>query len=140
MSGFHVLPGAGIEAALTVNPRQYLVGDLARPQELANPTVGATEIGIVDYAEVSLEPPHFHPENGEFIYVLAGRILMWDLEADVVHTLNAGDFLAMAPGHPHAQKSAAGTRLLFVKSPGGNDKTLLELTPEILAWQRDAVV
>jgi len=140
MAGFDVVRGIDIERALRSTPRQYLVGELARPQELGNATVGATEIGIVDYAEVAVEPPHFHPENGEFVYVLAGRILMRDLVTDQVHRLGPGDFLAMAPGHPHAQKSAAGTRLLFVKSPGGNDKTLLPLTPELEAWQRDAEV
>jgi hypothetical protein len=50
-----------------------------------------------------------------------------------------GDFSAIEPGVAYAQKSAAGTEILFIKVPPGNDKVPIETTPEVEAWFREPI-
>ena len=40
----------------------------------------------------------------------------------------------MEPGEPHAMKCIAGTRTIFSKVPGGNDKLLVEESKGVAAW------
>lgn len=48
-----------------------------------------------------------------------------------------GDFYVIDPGVAHVQKSAAGTRILFVKHPAGDDKTPVAADAELSAWLDD---
>lgn len=51
-------------------------------------------------------PVHFHTRATEFFHVTAGRLDV--LVGDEVHTLGAGDFIAVPPGVKHAFAPAAG--------------------------------
>ncbi len=58
-------------------------------------------------------PVHFHTRATEFFHVTAGRLDV--LVGDEVHTLGAGDFIAVPPGVKHAFAPAAGhTASVFV--------------------------
>ncbi|MFD7257267.1 cupin domain-containing protein [Streptomyces sp. NPDC059874] len=58
-------------------------------------------------------PVHFHTKATEFFHVTAGRLDL--LVGDEVHTLAAGDFIAVPPGVKHAFAPAPGhTASVFV--------------------------
>ena len=50
------------------------------------------------------------------------------------HEFTAGDFFVLRPGIPYAAKNAAGTKVLFIKSPGTDDKTIMEADHETKKW------
>lgn len=76
-------------------------------------------------------PPHIHPDQDEFIYVLEGVIdLMLDGEESQAH---AGDTVLMPRGIPHAyyNNSDQPARALFWVSPGGTLKELFDQLHEL---------
>ena len=59
--------GQEIDQALRNVTRQYLVGDLQKPQALQHVPSSLIEIGITRYEnEGKLEPPHRHKQAFEF--------------------------------------------------------------------------
>ena len=62
-------------------------------------------------------PPHFHPDQDEFIRVLDGDFDLW-LEGDELKA-GAGDLIRLPMGSKHGifNKSAAPTRALFWVAP-----------------------
>lgn len=124
-----------LEEALSKDYRQYLTGNLTRPQYLKYIT-DDIEIGISDYAEFTADVPHYHPIASEKAFILKGRVRVRCFENDTVEEeeFSAGDFFLIRPGVRHASKNAAGTRVLFIKSPGVNDKTPYEVDAATRAW------
>lgn len=129
-----VLGRAAIETALQTNHRQYLAGDLKLPQDLEHLRDGEIEVGITDYATYQWEKPHYHPLVTEYQFLLRGAAKYVDLDAGEEILVEAGDFFIIRPNTRYLQKSPAGTRILFFKHPGGNDKTLVPLTGEMRRW------
>jgi uncharacterized RmlC-like cupin family protein len=71
-------------------------------------------------------PPHIHPAQDEFIYVLEGQL---DLQlGEETFKANPGDMVRMPRGVPHAyyNNSDAPTRALFAVSPAGRLKELFD--------------
>ncbi len=71
-------------------------------------------------------PPHVHPTQDEFIYVLEGE---FDLYLDGTWTkAKAGDLVRMPKGVPHAyyNRTQATNRALFWVSPGRRLKELFD--------------
>lgn len=130
-----VVRNEDIETALVAG-RQYLTGSLNEPQALRHLDDGELEVGISVYPTDTVDTPHRHERAREYQYVLAGRLDILELGSGRVHTLRAGDFYVIERQTAYAQRVAAGTRVLFWKNPGGNDKVPVELTAEQLAWQR----
>jgi 8-oxo-dGTP diphosphatase len=61
------ISGQEIDQALQDVTRQYLVGDLKKPQTLKHVASSLIEIGITRYAnEAMLETPHRHEQAFEF--------------------------------------------------------------------------
>jgi uncharacterized RmlC-like cupin family protein len=50
------------------------------------------------------------------------------------YEFGAGDFFVVPKGVPCATKNAAETKVLFIKSPGINDKTLVESSEDLSRW------
>ena len=50
------------------------------------------------------------------------------------YQFDAGDFFVLRPGVGYATKNAPGTKILFVKAPGINDKTIIPLTDALTEW------
>ena len=57
-----------------------------------------------------------------------------DLDVGKEILVETGDSFIIRPHTKCLQKSPAGTRILFFKHPGGNDKTLVPLTGEMRRW------
>lgn len=124
-----------IENALDKEKRQYLVARLDFPQALADRIKGDIEIGISDYPVFTADKPHVHPVCTDYSYVLEGQVKIMLLDGSgEKHTFRKGDFYMIPPGMPHVTKNCKGTRVLFVKSPSINDKTLVEVGPDVLEW------
>jgi 8-oxo-dGTP diphosphatase len=134
------ISGQEIDQALQDVTRQYLVGDLKKPQTLKHVPSSLIEIGITRYADdTTSEAPHRHEQAFEFQYVTAGLTAYLDLGTAEEHVFRKGDFYVIEPGVAYAQKSAAGTEILFIKLPPGNDKVPVDTTPEVEAWFREPI-
>ena len=134
------ISGHEIDQALRDLTRQYLVGDLQKPQALQHVPSSLIEIGITRYEnEGKLEPPHRHTQAFEFQYMTAGLTAYLDLTTSEENVFSKGDFYVIEPGFVYAQKSAPGTEILFIKVPPGNDKVSVDTTPEVEAWFREPI-
>jgi 8-oxo-dGTP diphosphatase len=134
------ISGQEIDQALRNVTRQYLVGDLQKPQALQHVPSSLIEIGITRYEnEGMLEAPHRHEQAFEFQYMTAGVTAYLDLTTAEERVFRKGDFYVIEPGVAYAQKSAPGTEILFIKVPPGNDKVPLDTTPEVEEWFRGPI-
>jgi hypothetical protein len=134
------ISGQEIDQALRSVTRQYLVGDLQKPQALQHVPSSLIEIGITRYEnEGKLEPPHRHKQAFEFQYMTAGLTAYLNVTTSEEYAFRKGDFYVIEPGVVYAQKSAPGTEILFIKVPPGNDKVPVETTPEVEAWFREPI-
>lgn len=103
---------------------------IRRADEAAN-SIGVGEVGYLSpRGETSLgqillieapgyrTPVHVHHRTDETFYVLSGQLTLW--VDGRFHLLNAGDYVHIPRGVPHAQgnRGAAPTRLLLTVSPG----------------------
>ncbi len=129
-----VLAAQQIEWALHQTYRQYLTGRLERPQKELSCLEDDIEVGISRYDGFTADKPHLHLRATEHVYVLEGEVRIRLMNGGQEYRLKQGDFFLLRPGVAYASKNAAGTRLLFIKAPGGNDKQLAEPDPETISW------
>lgn len=127
--------GVDLDAALSREYRQYLTGQLQRPQPHLQHIEDDIEVGISHYRTFTADKPHVHPVATEHGYILQGclRLLLLD-GSDTEQEFHAGDFFVLMPGVGYATKSAPDTKILFIKSPGINDKTDAPVTEELARW------
>ena len=123
-----------MEDALSHEYRQYLTGHLGRPQPYLKHIEDDTEIGMSYYRKFTADTPHMHPFCTEYAYILEGTVRMQLLETGEEMEFNQGDFFMLKPGTPYATKNAPQTRVLFVKVPGINDKTLVTVDKKTKRW------
>lgn len=128
-----------IETILQKVSRQYLVGDLQRPQELSFIKDNNLEVGITDYKEYSTEPVHYHTDAVEYQYMLSGWTKYMDPESETEYEFKKGDFYCIEKNTIYAQKSKKGTRILFIKVPSINDKTVIEAGDKIKEWYEEGL-
>ncbi|MEK4521167.1 cupin domain-containing protein [Psychrobacillus sp. FSL W7-1493] len=134
MKGFKVLNNSVVERALEDETRQYLVGNLKRPQKLTHIHDEKLEVGITNYEQSTNELPHYHTQATEYQYVLSGNTTYYNLDTNEEITFNAGDFYVIYPQTTYAQKSAENTRILFIKNPSINDKVNVKNTELSKTW------
>lgn len=123
-----------IQESLEETTRQYLVGQLQRPQILEYLNDEKLEIGITSYKTHSSEQPHTHSQAYEYQLMLSGYTTYIDIESGEEISFRKGDFYVITPGVKYAQKSKPGTTILFIKVPPGNDKINLHSEDEIKEW------
>lgn len=116
--------------------RQYLVGNLGRPQELNHFQDDKLEIGITSYKEPNCEAPHYHTQAYEYQYIISGETEYIDIESGKEYSFYAGDFYVTPPGIKYAQRSKPGTTIFFIKSPPGDDKVVIEPSKELKTWMK----
>ena len=109
-----------IENILLEVSRQYLVGNLKRPQKLDFIKDNNLEIGITNYSQYSTEVAHFHTEAVEYQYMLSGWTKYLDIETGIEYEFKKGDFFCIEKNTIYAQKS----------------KNVVEVTDEILLWYK----
>lgn len=126
-----------IEEALLKNYRQYLAGNLSLPQELSEIPDKNLEVGISDYPNSSIENPHTHSEVTEYQYMLKGMTEYFDLDTQEKYRFIKGDFYVIHPGTKYAQRIKQGTRILFFKHPGKNDKINLKYNSTVEEWLKE---
>ncbi|MGN1095531.1 MAG: cupin domain-containing protein [Eubacteriales bacterium] len=124
-----------IDSALEKEYRQYLTGHLKKAQLFLNHIDDDIEIGISYYSQYTPDKPHFHPICTEHGYVLEGAVKLRLLDgSNEEYIFTAGDFFVLRPGVPYATKNIAGTRILFIKSPGTDDKQLVGVDDDLKKW------
>lgn len=123
-----------IAAGTERDGRVYLCGCLARPNGVRHVQAGAYEVGMTWHPEYACEVAHVHPQNHDFCYVLDGEVKVLLLDEMSEHHFRKGDFFVIEPGERHVAKCKAGTRVLFSKVPGGNDKVRIPHDGTISAW------
>jgi len=123
-----------IQHSLENNTRQYLVGKLSLPQVLNHIEDDKLEIGITSYTDFHSESPHYHTQAYEYQYIVKGITEYMDVETGQEYTFHQGDFYVTPPGIKYAQRSQPGTEILFIKTPPGNDKQIIETTDKVKEW------
>lgn len=131
----NILWSKQIDNALCGELRQYLAGRLMFPQEKLQCIDSDIEVGISQYTQNTAEVPHYHVHANEYLYILQGDFYVFLWETDEEYHLTAGDFFHLPFGTKYASKATTGTRTLFIKEPGGNDKkTDFEVPQEVKEW------
>lgn len=123
-----------IEHALEEAGRTYLCGNLKRDNGLTHIQNDGYEIGLTDYPEYTFENAHVHTFNSEYNYILFGSIKVFLLNEKKEYEFHAGDLFMFHPNEPYAAKQFPGTRTIFSKVPGGNDKKPVEMDEELIRW------
>ena len=131
---FKKLTDSAIQDALRGTTRQYLAGKLKLPQELDHIDDGNIEIGITDYKEYTVEAPHWHKVAYEYQYMLSGETKYLDVDTGEETYYAKGDFYRIDPETKYAQKALGGTTILFIKTPPGNDKVVVETSDTTQKW------
>ena len=134
MKDFVLIDSSKIEKALSESTREYLVGDLKKPQKLDFIKTSELEVGISNYHHSKVEPAHTHTVCNEYQYMLSGYTEYLNIDNGIVHSFKKGDFFFIPSGVKYVQRVKENTRILFIKVPSKNDKVLLQETPEILKF------
>lgn len=137
--GFVRISDEEIKNSLEGVTRQYLVGDLKKPQNFQFLRRKDIEIGITNYEKYNEEQPHYHTNVTEFQYMISGWTKYMDLYTKEVFEFKKGDFYVIETGTRYAQKSQKGTKILFIKVPSINDKMPIEIGEDIAAWYADGL-
>ena len=82
-------------------------------------------------------PPHFHAKASESLFVIAGRLQV--LTGDDVAVLEAGDFVELPAGLPHAFGAAPGADadVLAIFTPAADRFDYYRLLERVTAGQAD---
>ena len=129
-----IIKSKDIENGLLASGRVYLCGDLKKSNGLRHIPTDGYEIGISDYPVYTFEKAHIHSFNREYNYVLEGAIKIFMLEEKKEYLFEKGDLFILNVGEPYVGKCLAGTRTIFSKDPGGNDKVLVEMNDALIRW------
>ena len=123
-----------IAESLRNTTRHYFVGNLTNPQKITFIRDERLEIGISSYPEFKAEPTHIHEIATEYQYMISGYTEYMDVETGEVFSFKEGDFYVIEPKTVYSQRVKAGTKILFIKVPSINDKSLVEINEEQLKW------
>lgn len=128
--------GKYLQQKLDEKYRIYLCGNLKRPQAEKCIFDEKNEVGISYYQQFTADSPHFHTLATEYNYIVSGssKILLLDEHKEI--TLEIGSLFVFPPMTKYVTKHQAGTKIVFFKSPGGNDKQLIDMTEGISVWCR----
>lgn len=131
---FFSISNKTITKSLEETSRQYLAGNLSRPQLIEYFSTKDLEVGISKYQKDTSEKVHTHSVATEFQLVLSGMTQYIDIDSGEVFTYRKGDFYVITPGTSYGQRSKSGTEILFIKTPSINDKMLVEPSLEYQEW------
>lgn len=108
--------------------RTYLAGDLKLPTDLQYMKTDGTEIGISKYKVFQCDQAHTHQWNFEFNYVLTGEIKVFIFDENKEYHFKKGDIFQIESSTSYMTKCVSGTEILFIKTPGGNDKEIFDIS------------
>jgi 2-polyprenyl-6-methoxyphenol hydroxylase-like FAD-dependent oxidoreductase/mannose-6-phosphate isomerase-like protein (cupin superfamily) len=92
-----------------------ILGQIYRPKQLSERSL----TWHATFPPDTFVPPHVHPKQDEYVYVLDGELTLAAGEAD--HVAGAGDLVRLPMGQPHGlfNRSGATTVCLFWVTPTG---------------------
>jgi quercetin dioxygenase-like cupin family protein len=136
MSKTFSLKSDEIMGALMSEKRQYLCGDLKKPQKLPFYRTSSLEVGMTLYEEKRCDEPHYHKTTEDVIYVLRGTIRIMEIDSESVATYSEGDVVIIPVNVPYISKAETGSVALFVKNPLEYDKVKVYVSgkPSVLEW------
>lgn len=126
--------GSELNKALQSDYRVYLCGNLYNPQNMKWIHDGQLEIGISYYKKFTSDKPHFHGVATEYNYVMNGKTKVFLIDEGEEYIFEEGSLFVIPPNTKYASKHLGGTRILFVKNPGGNDKKLVNTSEVLAEW------
>jgi 5-methylphenazine-1-carboxylate 1-monooxygenase len=103
-----------IGAAASIDDLEWsILGQTYRPKQLSQRSFAWHATVPAD----SFVPPHIHPTQDEYVYILDGELTLATGEAD--HVAGAGDLVRLPMGQPHGlfNRSGATTVCLFWVAP-----------------------
>ena len=131
------IDGSQIRNALAKQLRIYLCGDLSEKEELDYIKTDGLEIGVSQYKEYTLEKAHFHRWNNEYNFVLDGGVKVYVFDEQKEYEFKKDDMYMVEPNMRYITKALPGTKIIFVKSPGGNDKEVIPASDQIMEWGKN---
>lgn len=132
-----VVSGNKIRESLSEKTRVYLSGYLSGKQSLESVNIDGLEIGVSHYNSFTAEKAHYHKWNTEYNIIRKGSVKIYVFEEHKEYQLNEDDMYVIEPGKAYITKAQPETEVLFVKSPGGNDKTTPKVIGDIQSWSKD---
>lgn len=129
--------GLQVRETLFKQIRVYLCGDLSEPENFEFVKTDGLEIGVSHYDEYMVEKAHLHKWNHEYNIIRSGAVKVYIFSEHKEYEFRQDDMYVIEPGMEYVTKALKGTEVLFVKSPGGNDKELLPVTDAILSWGKE---
>lgn len=135
MEKFEFICGESLNKALKSKHRLYLCGNLQKPQEELECIIDKNiEIGTSDYKEFTADAPHFHDTATEYNYVIKGKVKILLIDEKKEYEFGEDSLFIFQPNTKYACKNQAGTKVYFVKSPGGNDKKIISVNDSLKEW------
>ena len=122
----------------------YKARDMQATPDVKNPNVRMMQfggelikVGIVTYKEGETPPPHYHPNDEQWIYMLEGRVA--HLLGDEIITIGPGDLVHIPRNTVHGIRILESPcRFFTCKSPAGTGKLSEDYTdvPNLAELQR----
>lgn len=128
------LCGNDIFKALETSYRVYLCGDLHQPQQLPWIYDEKNEVGMSHYKIFTSDQPHYHASATEYNFVISGLSKVFLIDERKEFIFESGSIFVLPPLTKYASKHFPNTKILFFKSPGGNDKHVIDVDDEIKLW------
>ena len=129
--------GKQVRKSLSERIRVYLCGDLSAPEDFEFVKTDGLEIGISHYDSFVAEKAHLHKWNHEYNFVKSGSVKVYNFDEEKEYEFHKDDMYVVEPNMRYVTKAQPGTEVIFVKSPGGDDKELLPVTGEIANWSKN---
>ena len=125
----------GAEASID-NIKWNILGQIYRPKQLSERSFA----WHATFPPGTFVPPHFHPTQDEYVYVLDGELTL--VAGDDDHLAHAGDLVRLPMGRPHGlfNRSGATTVCLFWVTPTGRLYELFVAIDALEEQTPDAVV
>lgn len=129
-----IIKNMDIQNALDLSGRVYLCGNLKNENGVDHLQTDGHEIGISEYSKYTFEKAHVHTFNREYNYVVEGNIKIFLLNEEKEYHFQKGDFFMINMNEPYVGKCMQGTKIIFLKLPGGNDKILVPMSETLMQW------
>lgn len=126
-----------IQNALQFVNRVYLCGDLQKPQNLQWIHDAKNEVGMSYYRQFTADKPHYHTTATEYNFIISGETKVFLIDEGREFLFKAESIFVLPPLTKYASKHLANTKILFFKSPGGNDKKLIDIDSRLEEWLKN---
>lgn len=131
MAGIEHVTDGEIRQALARLNRQHDVED---HKAVIVPTDPRVEIGVIEHEGAASLGPRRHRVATQHHYVVSGWVQCVDLDSGRVYDFRGGDFYAVLPGTAYAQRLKAGTRVIRIQVPTGEQAEQLYPDESTSSW------